>query len=168
MPRDQDILPEPPQPPELTPRIRLYRYQWVGVAMLAALPVLALAGVFGQSSRESEVRGRNIEVAVRAPARLRYNQLDRIEVRVRNTSTLPLDTVRVALDSGFAAGFSAIRGLPELDRPFELSLAGVPENGTALAVIEFRAEGRGRHTGTLTVAAGADTLRVPLRVLVYP
>ena len=43
-----------------------------------------------------------------------------------------------------------------------------PAGGTGAALIELRAERRGRHAGTLTVAAGADTLRIPLRMVVYP
>lgn len=160
--------PEPPPAPEISRRIRLYRYQWIGLAALTAVPVLAVLGVFGGSPARSEMRGRGIEASVEAPSRLRDTQLERIEVRVRNLSAANLDTVRIALDTGFASRFSEMRGIPEFERPFELALAGVPAGGTGTALIEFRAERRGRHTGNLTVAAGADTLRIPLRVIVYP
>ena len=99
---------------------------------------------------------------------MRDTQLDRIEVRLRNLSAADLDTVRIALNTGFASRFAEVRGIPDLDRPFELALGGIPANGTATAFIELRAERGGRHSGGLTIAAGADTLRVPLRVLVYP
>ena len=127
-----------------------------------------MLGVFGGSPRTTELRGLGILATVQAPPRMRDTQLDRIEVRVRNLSATDLGTVRIALDTGFARRFSEVRGIPDLDRPFELAVAGPPANGTASAVIELRAERRGRHTGSLTIAAGADTLRVPLRVLVYP
>lgn len=160
--------PEPPPAPEILRRIRLYRYQWIGLAALAAFPILAVFGVFGGSPATSELRGRGIEVVVRAPTRMRDTQLERIEVRLRNLSATDLDTVRIALDTGFASRFSDVRGIPDFDRPFELTPGGVPANGTAIAFIELRAERRGRQSGTLTITAGADTLRVPLRVLVYP
>lgn len=160
--------PEPPPAPEISRRIRLYRYQWIGSAVLGALPVLAVFGVFGGSPSRSELRGRGIEATVEAPSRLRDTQLERIEVRIRNLSAADLDTVRIALDTGFASRFSEVRGIPEFERPFELAVARVPAGGTGTALIELRAERRGRHTGNLTVAAGADTLRIPLRVLVYP
>lgn len=160
--------PEPPPAPEVPRRIRLYRYQWIGLAALTAVPVLAVLGVFGGSPTRSEARGRGIEATVESPSRMRDTQLDRIEVRLRSLSGTGLDTVRIALDTGFAGGFSEVRGIPEFDRPWELKLGGVPANGTAVAFIELRAERRGRHSGTLAIAAGADTLRVPLRVLVYP
>ncbi|HEX6249989.1 MAG TPA: hypothetical protein VFZ56_00990, partial [Gemmatimonadaceae bacterium] len=106
--------------------------------------------------------------AVEAPSRLRDTQLERIAVHVRNVSATDLDTLRISLDTAFASRFSEVRGIPEFERPFELAVAGVPAGGTASALIELRAERRGRHAGTLTVAAGADTLRVPLRMTVYP
>lgn len=163
-----DNSPEPPRPPQTSRRIKLYRYQWVGVAALAALPVLAVAGLFGESSRVGEVHGGTIEAAARSPALMRYNQLDKIEVRVRNVSSAGLDTVRVTLDTGFASRFSSVRAIPELERPYELALTNVPPNGTGIAVFEMRAEHRGRHRGTLAITAGRETLRVPLNVLVYP
>lgn len=160
--------PEPPPAPEIPRRIRLHPYQWIGLVVLGTLPVLAIFGVFGGSPSVSEVRGRGIEATVEAPSRLRDTQLERIEVRVRNLSAASLDTVRIALDTGFASHFSEVHGIPGFERPFELAVAGVPAGGTGTALIELRAERRGRHTGNLTVAAGGDTLRIPLRVTVYP
>ena len=34
--------PEPPSPPPLPRRIRLYRHQWAGFVLLALMPALAL------------------------------------------------------------------------------------------------------------------------------
>ena len=44
-------LPEPPPPPETPRRVKLYVYQWIGLAFLVSLPVLAWAGVFGERWR---------------------------------------------------------------------------------------------------------------------
>ena len=42
---------EPPEPPKLPRHVRHYPHQWVGIVVLAAMPVLALAGVFGPDIR---------------------------------------------------------------------------------------------------------------------
>lgn len=162
-----DELPEPPQPPENPRRIKLYPYQWIGLAALAVLPVLAWAGVFGESGRVERARAGSLDVVVSYPSRFRYKQLNQIEVQVRNASTAALDSVRVALDTAFGARFSTVTSLPPLDAAFELTIPGIPPGQTRLAVIEIQAERYGRHTGTLTIAAG-DTVRVPLAVFIFP
>jgi hypothetical protein len=161
-------LPEPPPPPDAPRHIKLYRYQWIGVAALSALPLLAIAGLFGETRSVSEARGGSIEAVMRFSTRVRNNQIHRIEVRVRNLSGANLDTVHVSLDSAFAGRFAEIRAIPELERPFDIALSDVPANGVSSAVIELRGKHSGRSFGTLTVAAAADTLRMPLEVLVYP
>ena len=42
---------EPPEPPKLARHVRHYPHQWIGVGLLAAMPVLALVGVFGPDIR---------------------------------------------------------------------------------------------------------------------
>lgn len=162
-------LPDAPPAPHAPRRVRLHPFQWVGLALLLAMPVLALAGVFGESWRVEHVRGANIAVQMRYPSRFRYKQLNQIEVQLRNHSASALDTVRVSLDTAFLTRFSTVRALPAFERPFELALSRVEPGASALVIVEIQAERYGTATGTLTVTSGGgDTVRVPLHVRVFP
>jgi hypothetical protein len=162
-----DDLPEPPQPPDAPRRFRLYRYQWAGLAILSTLPILAIAGTFGETWSEATLSSSRLEVTVRVPTRYRYKQLNQIEVQVRNRTDVALDTVRVALDTAFTARFSTVRSIPAFARPFEAELVRLEPGETRLVLMELQAERYGRHRGTLTVAA-TDTLRMPLSVTIFP
>ena len=159
--------PEPPPPPEITRRIKLYPYQWIGLGVLALLPVLAWAGVLGESWRVERGRIGALDVVVSYPSRFRYKQLNQIEVQVRNASAAALDSVRVALDTAFGARFSTVQSLPPLDDAFSLTISTIPAQQTRLAVIEIQGERYGRHQGTLTIAA-SDTVRISLSITIFP
>ncbi len=160
-------LPDPPAPPSLPRRIRLYRYQWVGLGLIVALPVLALAGVFGESWRSEEARGADVEAAVTWPERFRYKQVNSIEVRVRNTSSRVLDTMTVALDTALAGRFSTVRAIPSFTRPYETDLTDLRPGETSLVLVEIQAERYGRHEGTLSVIH-RDTVRIPISIRIFP
>ena len=160
-------LPEPPSPPSAPRRIRLYRYQWVGLPLLALLPVLALAGVFGVSWTDADASSESLAVDVRYSNRYRYKQLNRIEVRVRNIDVARLDTVTVALDTALAARFSTVRSVPPFVGTYRTELTGLEPGEERLVVIELQAERYGRHEGLLEVI-GPDTVALPLSIFIFP
>lgn len=162
-------LPEPPPPPDAPRRIRLHPFQWVGVAVLATLPVLALAGTFGESRETTEVSGSEVSAAIRYPTRFRYKQLDQIEVQLRNVSARLIDTVTVSLDTAFATRFSTVRAIPDFARPFDVPVTRLEPGTWRLVIVEIQAERYGSHAGALTISTGgADTLRAPLAIRVFP
>lgn len=165
MPVEQ--LPDPPAPPDAPRRLRLYRYQWVGVAFLLVLPALAVAGVFGESFRTATASGPGARLEVTYPHRFRYKQLNSIEARVRNTSGARVDTLRLVLDSAFASRFSTVRAIPAFERPWEVALTDVAPGETRLVVVEIQGEHYGRHEGSFRLA-GTDTVGVPLSVRIFP
>ena len=160
-------LPDPPPAPETRRRVKLYPYQWIGLSALALLPVLAAAGLFGASRRVERAAAGGLEVTVRYPARIRYEQFGHIELQVRNAGAAARDSVRVRVDTFFLSRFSSVVATPALEQAYELVLPGLVPGASRHAVVEIRAHRVGRHSGTLTVVAG-DTVRVPLAVLVFP
>lgn len=164
----QDDLPEPPPPPEISRRVRLYVFQWIGLGLLGLLPLLALTGVFGVSGRQAEVRGAGLTILTRFPSRLRYNQPGRIEIEVHNRSSRALDSVVIELDSALGNRFGDLRAVPELERPYRLRLDPLSPSASRAAFIELRAQRHGHHRGDLVVTAPAETLRIPLRIRVFP
>lgn len=162
-----DNLPDPPGPPEAPRRVRLYRYQWVGLGLIALLPILALAGAFGETWSTATGRSAALEVEVRYPTAYRYKQLNSLELRIRNTSAATLDTVTVSLDASLATAFSTVRATPAFVRAYETDLIDLRPDEVRLVVIELQAERYGRHEGVLR-AAGPDTVRIPLSITIFP
>jgi hypothetical protein len=158
---------EPPPPPDAPRRLRLYRFQWAGLALLASLPVMALAGVFGETWKVASARSSVLAVTLKYPDRFRYKQLNQLEVQVENLSERPLDTIRVTLDSAYLSRFSTVNTIPPWSQAFELLLTDVRPRETRLALVEIQAERYGMHRGTLSVIAG-DTLTVALSTMIFP
>jgi hypothetical protein len=174
-----EALPDPPAPPEVERRIRLYGYQWIGLALLAVVPSLAIAGFFGARPTTETVENAGLALSVTYPDRLRYLQFDDIQVRVVNTSDAPLDTLHVALDSALANRFLEVSATPPFERPYELTLTDLAPGETRFAVIALRANEYGRHEGELTLRGGGSSasptphasvaaLVVPLAIRVFP
>src|SRR5687768_1769398 len=114
-------LPNPPEPPDIPPRVALQPSQWVLVPLMLCLPLLALLGSFsGRDTTRADLGP--LAVQIRYPTKLRYNAFDHIMLHVHNRGTTPLDTVSVALDSSYVAGFSMITSVPPFDASFIVSL----------------------------------------------
>lgn len=168
MPESIDNLPDPPAPPETRRRISLYRFQVLGLPLLLAIPVLALFGVFGERWSVAHAGSRALDVSVRYPAVFRYKMIDAIELHVHNRGSTTIDTLTVTLDSAYAGRFSTVTAVPPFIGPFELQLTDVAAQQSRRVRIELQAERYWSHSGRLTIAAGADTLRLPLATMVLP
>ena len=162
-----ETLPDPPPAPEVRRRIRLYPYQWVGLIVLASMPVLAVAGTFGESREAHHGRSAGLDVVVRYPGRMRYKQQHQIEIQLRNVATRAYDTVWVTVDSALLARFSDVRAIPPFTRAFEVPVVHVAPGESRLVLLEVQAEQYGHHDGVITVAAG-DTVRSAVAVRVFP
>ena len=168
MPDDVDNLPDPPGPPHARRRPALYRFQLLGLPFLLAIPLLALFGVFGERWSVVNAQSGALEISVRYPAVFRYKMLDAIELHVRNRGATAIDTLTVTLDTAYAGRFSTVTAVPPFTGPFEVRLTDIAAQQSRRVDIELQAERYWSHSGRLTVAAGADTLRVPLTTMVYP
>jgi hypothetical protein len=144
-------------------RLRLHRYQWIGVPLLLlGPPLLALLGVFGDRYETVSGAAGDIVVTVEYPARLRYRQRADITVALRAPEN---DSLRIRLDEGYARAFTDLEATPSFAEPYRLAVAG----GTRRVVIELRAERYGRHDGALSVTtASGRTVSLPLATTIFP
>ena len=140
----------------------------MGLPFLLAFPVLALLGVFGERRTEAQASGGMLAISVRYPAVFRYKMIEAIEVRVTNRGDTAIDTVTVAIDTAYAVRFSTVSAVPPFTGPFEVDLPQLAARETRHVRIEIQGEHYWSHSGELTVAARADTIRIPLRTTVYP
>jgi hypothetical protein len=157
------------QAPDTAPRFRLYPEQWIGLPFLILIPVLALFGVFGETSQHVEARGSEIELKVDYLARYRYRQIGKLEVHVRNTTNRKMDTVTVAFDSRYVQQFSSPVLVPAPQIPFEVVLTDVLPDETRLVWAELEAGAFGIHSGSIRAyGVGPDTVSVQIRTTIFP
>jgi hypothetical protein len=149
-------------------RSALYRFQLLGLPFLVAIPVLALFGVFGERWNSVRAESGALAISVRYPAAFRYKMIDAIELHVSNRGAAVIDTVNVALDTAYAGRFSTVTAIPPFNGPFEVDLPALAARESRRVRIEIQAERYWSHTGELTVASRTDTIRIPLRTVVYP
>lgn len=158
----------PPPAPEIERRMRFYRYQWIGIPILALIPLLALLGVFGSSRASSSATGRALELHAAYPARMRYKTVDDIVVRVRNRSAAPIDSVWLHFEERYLDGFSNVDFVPQAEEVYRVPLTQLDAGEVGEVVLEVRAEAYGSRSGRITAVGGSDTLDVSMRTLVLP
>lgn len=163
-----DELPDPPDAPSIERGISIARYQVIGLALLAMLPLLALAGSFGDRWDSRNAAAGSLDVSLRYPTVFRYKTINSFAVHVTNRGTTALDTVTVALDTTYASGFSTVTAVPPFSGSFEVDLVDLPPGQTKLVRIEIQGERYWRHAGELTASSGPDTVRVPVSTFVFP
>lgn len=159
---------DPPGPPQHRPRIKIYRFQLIGLPFLAALPILALLGVFGERWDAVAASDGSLAATVHYPTALRYKMIDEIEMLVSNRGGAVIDTVTVALDTAYASRFSTINAVPQFTRPFEIGLAQIQPGESRRVRIEIQGERYWSHSGELTFRSATDTVRIHLTTMVFP
>lgn len=158
-----------PAAPEINRRIGVPRWRMVGLLLVPVVPLLAIAGVFGESWARAAADGPNVSVQVEYPSRFRYKMLNSVAVSIRNQSARAIDTITVRVDSSYALRFSTVVFTPAAERAYEVPLTDIAPGETRLVVIELQGERYGRHTGGLHIeSTNGDTLAIPLSTLVFP
>lgn len=166
---DPHGLPDPPGPPAIERRVRLYAAQWIGIPLLVLVPVLAGLGVFGLRVDEARARAAALELNVEHPSRLRHKQTGDIHVRVRNLADRPRAGVVVSLDSAYLDRFANLAFSPDVTRAYEVELPALGPGEDGLVRVQLQAERAGRHAGDVrVVAGGAELARARLHTLVFP
>lgn len=163
-------LPPPLRVQDRPRRLKLHPVQWVGLPLLFAVPVLALAGVFGESWAHGVDRGEGLALSVEYPARYRYKQINTLQAWVRNTSGRTLDTVTVSFDSAYVSRFSTLMFVPSARIPFEVEFVELEPGEVRRVWLELQGELYGAHTGQVEAHATGlrDTLRVPVHTFIFP
>ena len=75
-----------PQPPDIEKRWVFRTVQKLGVPLIVLIPLLALFGLFGESSRTVSASGAAPALEITYPTRLRYNMTSPLVVSVANIS----------------------------------------------------------------------------------
>jgi hypothetical protein len=162
-------LPLPPQPPDTQSRLRLSRAQRIGLPVMALVPLLALAGFFGERMEQRrDLRG-PLLVSAQVPTRLRYRQRMTLELSVTNRGAAAVHDVRVHVDSSYVDRFSGVSFSPQAspDGSVRFGTLAPSESGRLAVTLEGEHVGVVRGAAIATDAAG-DTARVALASAVFP
>lgn len=163
-----ESLPDPPDPPDIRRSVALYRFQWIGLPFLLAIPLLALFGVFGEHRETVTAESGAVALSVRYPATFRYGMLNAIDVDIRNRGSIIIDTLTISLDTTYVTGFSTVTAVPPFTGSYEIDVMHLMAGESRRVRIELQAERYWSHSGRLTAASRVDTVRVPLTTMVYP
>ncbi|HEY5062031.1 MAG TPA: hypothetical protein VII52_10875 [Gemmatimonadaceae bacterium] len=163
-----DQAPRPADPPTVERRVVLTAKQRIGVPLIAAVPLLALLGLFGESSNTASVRSASLEVRASYPTRFRYRQIQALRVDVRNISRVTLDTVMVSVDTAYVSRFSSVRFDPAPTAAYVVPLTHLRPGEHGLVSAELWGEQYGRHRGRITVTAPGDSVAISISTFVFP
>jgi hypothetical protein len=162
-------LPAELEAPPVERRFALDRFQVPGLILLALIPLLAIAGAFGESHAEVDVRTGNLAVHVHHPSRLRFEQISTMDVLVTNAGAARIDTLVVSIDTAYLSRFSGVTLTPSATAPFEVELTDVAPGESRQVHVEMDAMRPGRHRGAVRVrAGGVDVATLDIATIVFP
>lgn len=159
---------EPTHAPHTARRLSLTRKQWIGLPLLAAIPIATLFGVFGERQGEQHTASRAVAMSVRYPTRFRYRQVQSLQISVENISGRVIDTVKVMIDTAYVTRFSSVRIDPAPYAAYAVALTQVHPGESRLISAELWGEEYGWHKGRITAVARSDTAALTLRTFVFP
>jgi hypothetical protein len=172
MPKRGDV-PQPPQPPSIERKLRLDPLQLIGVPLLAAIPVLALAGVFGVSIERLTGDGDALSLSVEYPVRTRLMTGGALEIEVTNNLSQPLSGVVLDIGRDYVEAFSQVTFTPSAsgvnEDYYRVELGVVPASASRVVLVQFSPERYWRHQGTITASdESGNSTSVDVRTFVYP
>lgn len=158
----------PPSPPEQTRHIRLYRWQWVSMALMVLLPMLAVFGVFDKKAIVARTATSELAMEVQYYSKLRYKKGNRLLVSVVNTSRRMLDRVTITCDSAYLAAYEEPSFLPSATRAYSVDIDSLAPGERRDVSIEGRIEQMWNNSGYVTAIAGNNRLSVAVHTFVFP
>jgi hypothetical protein len=172
MPRLRDE-PQPPQAPKIDRRLTIATLQAVGVPLLAIIPLLAVAGVFGVAVQRSSADSGDLSVNVEYPGRTRLHSSGSIKIEVANRGEQARSGVSVGIDRQYVEAFSEVSLTPSVVRVSEgmyvVDIGEVPAAASRAVLVELSPQRYWRHEGTVSVfVEGGESVSVDLSTFVFP
>jgi hypothetical protein len=136
---------------------------------MALVPLLALAGVFGERGEHRQALGGALLVSARVPTRLRYRQRMTLEMTVTNRGAAAVHDVRVRIDSSYLARFSNVALSPNPLPDGAVQFGTLAPQESVRLTVTLEGERAGTHRGAaIATNAEGDTARVALASTVFP
>jgi hypothetical protein len=172
MSEQREQVPQPPQPPKFERKLKFYPYQLIGIPLLFLIPILALLGLFGETSTSIQSADSGIEINVHYPNRIHFQGLDGTEIAIRNTTENVIPLVTVSVEKAFLDAYSDVTFTPDVDRITEevymIDLTDIPSGETRYITIDSRGKIAGSHRGFVTASADDIGPSVTLETFIFP
>ena len=165
--------PEPPKPLDVGRGIEFSPLQAVGLALIFAIPLLALLGVFGNTTAQAGASQAELSAQLRYPSRLRYQTVSVAYLVVRNESSQDITDVTVGFDRDYVEAFKDVRFTPDVDQvtgeAYQVHLSDIPPGKSRLVTLEGKAIRYWLLRGAVTIAAPhGEPLELDFRTFVFP
>jgi hypothetical protein len=160
--------PAPERAPQLGRSLRLRPPQAVTMFMLCLIVGSALAGVYNEQTAVERVSIGGVDAEIEFTTRFRFQQKEIVSVLLHNNSGVPIDSLRVSVDTAYMAGFSQVSMVPSPIYPYASQLELIPPGESREVRVEARGDRFGRRRGQLLIVLRGDTVRVPLSTFVIP
>jgi hypothetical protein len=137
--------------------------------VLLLLPVLAVAGVFGERRQTHAIADGAVQFEVDYPTRMRARQHSHLTVRIARVGGDAADTVQVEFDPAWMQHFTKLELVPQPVHPWVVELAGIERGDTATVRLEFEARDHWRRSGYLRLGHARGEIRdIPIRTFILP
>lgn len=162
----------PPYPRE----VRLGALEWIGIPLLALLPLLALTGALGPSSARlaTPLPEAGLRLDLTYPTRLRLKADGEMQLLVHNTGSTTQAGLTLSLDQRYLQAFGRVQSLPAPQQlsatALRIALPALPAGESALVRLMFEADSWGRQPGWLALDKedGTSLARLDFHTLVLP
>lgn len=169
--REQLEVPQPPQAPEVERRLHVHPLQLFGVPVILMVPLLALLGVFGETTSVTSASSPSITMEVEYPTRFRYKTIDTIDITVHNVSGTEVE-LQVRVPKSYLDAFSNVAVTPQPTRVtsehYIVELGGVQPDATRVVSIEVQAERYGPTSGLISAGPGDEPAEARIETFVFP
>jgi hypothetical protein len=163
---------QPAQPRAFEPRLKFYPYQLIGIPILFLIPILALFGVFGETSTVAQSEANGIDLEVHYTNRVLFQGLDGTEIQVRNATDAVIPILTITVEKAFLENYSDISFAPNVDKindeAYFFELLDVQPNETRIVTYDSRGKIAGSHSGTVTASYEAGDASVTVETFIIP
>lgn len=145
----------------------------MGVALLLAVPTLAVLDVFGPNSHTVAETMPGLVMQVKYPTRFRYKTLNTLDIALKNTSNRPLAPVTVAFDRDYISFFSEVQFTPSAESvtatDYRVKINDIPPGQVRRVSVSLQADHYWLHHGNIRVLVnGSPGMLVPVNTFVFP
>lgn len=164
----EDDAPQPPEPPKMKRRLRVWRAQKFGMPILLLFPLLGLSGLADPTPVTRTVEAGGLAVRLDYPPRTRFGADAKLDIRVKNLSPSRLNAVTVTFETAYLEHFESVFK-PEVDRAYEVDLVDIAPGEERLVSVDLKAQTIGDVAGGVTVGAkGGEPARFAFSTFILP
>jgi hypothetical protein len=163
----------PPQPTEFKRKFQLYPYQYILMPLIFLIPILALLGVFGETTTTQDQANRDLAMRITYNSRSRHRLSTVIKVYITNQTDAPLSNLNARFDRGYMDGFEWVSFLPTVtevtDDAYIITLETIPAGETHAITVDLKAKHIGLFAGLVTVEGdGIEPVSIRLESFTFP